>query len=332
VGPNTTRGFSAVVVSDMLTVWRRLHLEVDGMRPPVSMPEPDRIVRFLRLTEYDVVKQAYRLHLNSPIDIARYVGGTIRVAGQTAHILDHEESGNVLIVRGLPAGTTSLPPGEIEIFDDDGKWLAEMQWGGLFNLDEAAEEIVEKLNVAFRPAFVELASANALGLNTRPKIDFVQNGEEDDNYEASMDLETSIMFWTHTIVFGCQSNDDSDLDPNAGEGPYKGFTPVDGGNVADGYSVVFTEIIRDHILQFYPHLVYSDRPITNAEIATLGSMFRNELFGVAAHEILHAPGKAPAEVDHSELGIMRHSGGSITDFVAPETLLRVRRSRKWSDD
>ena len=59
--------------------------------------------------------------------------------------------------------------------------------------------------------------------------------------------------------------------------------------------------------------------------------FRNDVDGVVAHEIGHAPPKIDGIEHHDEGGLMREGAGPIDDFTfMPHTIKRFRSTKSWS--
>jgi hypothetical protein len=134
------------------------------------------------------------------------------------------------------------------------------------------------------------------------------------------------------VVFGYQPAPGDDGEPD-GEGILRGGTPQKSSYRSHGFSVIYTEAIRDHT--FEKHNGQEPDPYEFNQTSRtnfLTNLYLQRLYGVIAHEISHGPGKHHPNIDHAENGIMDKEAGDLdTVQYFPRTLLRFRSATSWTD-
>ena len=75
-----------------------------------------------------------------------------------------------------------------------------------------------------------------------------------------------------------------------------------------------------------------DRELTREpELMRAQKDFPDEIDGVVAHEIGHAPPTADGQKAHNEGGLMRDGAGPASQFdFLPRTIARFRATKSWS--
>jgi hypothetical protein len=102
-----------------------------------------------------------------------------------------------------------------------------------------------------------------------------------------------------------------------------------------GVSAVYVETIRDGISEpNWVPVIASLPTLSEAARQKALSDMRTEyarwLYGIAAHEIGHYPGRQSPNSDHAEDALMKDGNGAITTPFSPATLRRFRRTESWS--
>jgi hypothetical protein len=349
-----TGGFNGAL-SPLLTVWRKLHLEIDSMTAVptsgpqanyVSMvataiktnaPNPGQTMVYLRITE-------------QPWQTNRYENGTLSIAGSATNypiigqgaerIMIFDSFQNYVVVAGIVP--PNLSGAMCQLRDDDDRLKGELQLPSL-PMDGFSQQIINGKQQVFstnkvrgaaavyRPAFIEVVDANAAGWNPRRTIPFFLNKDVfypltmTGVFDGAQDLVDSQIFWAHTATFGYQPDFSEDRDNNdeaglLGTTQENPFTAV-----AFGYSAIYEETIRDHAYDgrasnYYLPLNYK----------LLEQSYYGWLFGTIAHEIGHAPGNGfETYTDHAESHLMQKGGDEISKDFAPASIKRFRTSISW---
>ena len=326
-GDQAPAGFNGVV-SPMLTVWRKLHLEIDSMEAvPNPKPEPDRkqFINAEVLGTNEIRAQPSPGLL--PIS-AFYNGGYVTKGSQTDEIDAYTVYGSppyIGLVRFvLNSSSSGIDNDDSFIaYDDDDKYLAGLGFPDPLPRNDAHADVVNGIQVRFSPAYIEVIDANAKGWNQNQTIPFEVNFEvgvgADSVAQEVHDLFDQDTFWTHQIIFAYQGAPSEDKDPN-NEGVALGSTFE---LTYNKWSAIFLEAHRE--LEF-ENLTPSflENPLAGP---TSQKSFRSLLLGTVAHEIGHAPGIGPFE--HDEEGLMRADSGYISLPFAPETIVRFRKAARW---
>ena len=318
-----------VPASPLLTVWRRLGVENDSMN---AIPEDQFFYK--------------RNDLSSDIAQPKVLNSFLNTAGETTFIISGIsdtssfktlENGRIIVQsQTLPVtdtvifgtGAYGVDVAEdhtdvtvnsgFRLYDDDDYGLSAPPLPNL----TLADEVVKGKKVmkdVFRPAFIEIVSAAEY--NTRPNLEFQRNAWitsfNDGVFDDNIDVLDSNGLWAVTVVAAYQGELDADVDP-LGEPPSEGVTPPIGGT----FSVVWVETIRDVL----------DGPIrlNPSKIEDLNDELRRNIILTAAHEIGHHPTYSDGNSHHEENGLMGRDGyGNGLKFLPP-SILRFRRTLKWT--
>jgi len=311
-------------LSRLLTVWRRLNIEVDSMTAiPSPMPAPDRktlasgsswhigwaIDRTAPTGMTPVPSHAVLELTGSPLDDDRfYMFGRIVSQNTEFEVSDHTDELIQVFQVPTPSQQALFVGGQsFELFDDDGKHVP-AQWLPMlprFN-------IVGALTIAkYEPAYIDLQVVPG-SLNPRTAVPFSLNESIDSVWGTvlnnSKDVHDSEAFWAHTVVAAYQIEASADGDPNSEE--------TDMGNSEDGVQVsaVYLEAVREVLRGVLHH--------PNA-----AQLYTNTVYGCVAHEIGHMPGH---KADHWEGGLMGE--GVVEGDFSDHTLLRFRKAKRWYDE
>ncbi len=346
-------GFNGVL-SPLLTVWRKLHLEIDSMTaPPTNGPQANFVsLKILNVrTNFPNIGQTavYFRPTAQPWQANRYENGTLTIpsiatkqviVGQAAeYVWQANNYLNYLVVPGnIPAHTVGM---EAQLRDDDDRFLAELSLfppgqSSPLPRDQLSGETVNGVRAAFFPAYVEFVDANAIaGLNPRRTIPFQLHANMsvlDGNggiFNNAKDLYDSKLFWAHTAVFGYEPRMSEDGDPDRVEGLKKGVTAKKTTLYHGGVSAIFCETVREEAANLGLYLNQGDTLKARNE-------YNGWLWGTVAHECAHAPGNQSEGQDHAEDNIMIE-GGSIMDVNRPqdsfstETIKRIRVTKQWAE-
>jgi hypothetical protein len=340
------RGFGGVA-STMLTIWRKLYIEVDSMQAaPNPIPE-NRVTGTITTFADDTPNYgSVRVGLGAGLpDVAnRFEYGNLSVAG--VELLVRANSDNLLsndTVDVFKAGgitSTQLVGQSFTLTDDDNRFNTLHGWQEL-PLDNTHAAVLQPVRAKYAPAFIEIIDANAVGLNPNRTVTFKLNESAEghainlipDVYNDSLDVEGTEFFWAHAVVFGFQPKASTDGDPGVDNPPYGGtpFTLAADGWTSLGYSAIYVESHREEIMnREMPNLVFDPALFFAAEAVTdRSSKYTRLLLGTIVHEIGHGPTTGPDD-DHNDGGIM--AGGTTvyvdSDFSAA-SISRFRNTKEW---
>jgi hypothetical protein len=334
--------------TDMLTVWRKLHIEVDSMEagPPSSGDESNTVSG--TITGYAantpvVGRSTLTLSLRLPNEEDRFKAGNITLSG--AGVFEVKSNSDNLInddtveISGDPG--SSVIGQSFTIVDDDDFYLSEVGLSAPLPQDGSHGMYINAIRPKYAPAYIQVENANELGLNPSTSLPFKLNEKvigvgNVSHFDNAKDLSDSKFFWGHTLVFGYQAQaevnllgDGGDGDPN-GEPPLLGGTPKTGisNNQSVGYSVIYMEAIRDQeIGSPLPESILNNQE----SMAGYNDRFVGTLLGTVAHEIAHSPGEQSAEADHAEQGLMREGGARIDVDFSGASIDRFRKALGWSE-
>ncbi|MBC2596128.1 hypothetical protein H5P28_17810 [Ruficoccus amylovorans] len=346
------------IVSDTLTVWRKLYLEIDSMEagPPSSGSENNVVTGTIADYSADIPipgRSTLTLDISLPDEQDRFQFGLIdidnigiyEVQSNTDNILTNDE----VVVKGNPGSSAVGQP--FALVDDDDFYLVEAGLPPALPQNQNSASIVEAIMPKYAMAFIEVIDANSLGLNPNQVIPFKLNeavilpAGTGSDFDDAKDIQDSMYFWAHTLVFGYQAPTGAtsislldgelviivggDRDPN--EEPFlMGGTPE--GNLAInnsyGYSVVYMEAIREEEIGSPLSTGILNDP---QSMAGYRERYMGRLYGTSAHEIGHEPGLESESSDHSEGGLMRAGGARIDVDFSPLSIKRFREAQQWSD-
>ena len=240
--PNGGRA-SHAKATGLLTVWRKLHMELDSMVPP------DKLQNSVSGTIQDVARgtlpNSYLIMLSQLFDKTdRYEGGVLRVGAVDYHVIESlrrrgaQEEVTILLAPGQTAAANGA---SYTIFDDDlNAWPARFPNTG-------------HMATAFRPAYVDPVILNQAA--TVPFVENIANAMDLRNaVSGSFTHTNSNEFWVTHLVSCFQPHEDFDLDPdpilpagrtfaiNNAETPIEGLTPI---LRPDNLSGIFEEVLRE---------------------------------------------------------------------------------------
>jgi hypothetical protein len=324
-----TNGFSGAI-SPLLTVWRKLHVEVDRMEPWQSLkPSPDRAVVNGESWQRDSSGTVTVTVSGMPSVPANfYAGGFIEIGGKK---FDIATSGQGTLVIS-PANARNFPNpmspfGLCELHDDDDRHK------GFSTVDPLpyANAINDEVKSKFTPAYVDLEEIDGT-LNMHGTIPFAINSDgaanpftttDDSQDNSGADKST---YWYHLLVMSYQGIPSSDGDPIEIDGvPGEGWNCGETGvRLPNGtallntqFSTVFVEVCRDTFA-------------TAKDDQDFESIVKTKVAEVTAHEIAHGPGPIYGPTAHLEGGLMAEgaTGGGKQQFL-PVTLKRIRGTPRW---
>ncbi len=330
-------------VSPLLTVWRKLHIEVDVMEKPLgSRGSPDQVsVTGLSLSPFTPTRLYATLNLNADLpeegtgDPANYesefyAGGLAKIGGRRESIQANGESSLVFKMPPPPytpindsdyanSARTFFQPfinSGIDVCDDDGVSLG-------FDLLPVSDPISDQVKARFLPACIKVEAVSN-DLNPRRNIPFdlysMENGTLITGGSSLNDLQDmegsdSPDYWYWFVAVGYQGYGIlsipvkyDDGDPND-----EGYV---GGATIGGFTKVFVAAVDEYS---------AVRGAANKAVAFFGT-----LSDIIAHEIGHGP-NSHGNGDHSELGLMSDGEAAIGKDFSGLTLSRFRKSSKWSE-
>jgi hypothetical protein len=316
-------GTDAVCRSEMLTVWRRLHMEVD------SMHESDGnyvVGNFAQTTRVGVTEVDVPVNTSQPLDVNRFEGGRL-VSGSRSFLVTGNTT-NTVRIRVMLGGTVRVNQGEtFQLYDDDDF----DDDGGLLNGDTGedipeppdsllqpndtvcSQDVQTNCNV-FASSYIRplrytatdthdnsIFQANILG--TTPDdfriiyVDFDQRATQ-----ADQEFWTIYLYGTYQRLLTSDADPaDEDGDGNPDGCPDASYGTTDANGPLGWGSTVHMEVGRP---REYPNN-YISRPVSRA--------------WTAAHELGHLFGGI-----HDDGGIMTPSCTRTGYEFAPVTIRRLR--------
>jgi len=312
-------------VSRMLTVWRRLWVEVDSMTAGPTIPSaarsPDNKLRSAAQGDTWLVSQPQAgqmtLNLTTSMGVPNdfYAGGYIESSDGTVRFEILSNTGAQIVVAGegtisqrnkfIGQGTTYW------VVDDDERITV----AGFSPLLPRLNLINDQVKAKFKPAYIDLRDASQFNPRTLvpfrinsssfPLVDAFNVVVEDD----AKDLQDQPDFWAHLVVSGYQPSRSDDRDPNSEIMiPSETIPPYE-------LSIIYLETLRDELQTLLP--------------AVRGQQFSSSLYAAVAHEIGHAPKDQPEPEDHDEGELMGLGVHTIGEKFASPTLRRFRETIRW---
>jgi uncharacterized repeat protein (TIGR01451 family) len=326
-------------VSEMLTVWRRLWIEVDSMAAgpaiPSTLRDPDN--QLMKGGAYPTASEGQwedntwsvsqpqpgqmTLVLQKSLGVPAnfYAGGYIESSDGSVRFEILSNTDYTIVVAG--EGTISQRNkfvGQATTFwvvDDDER----IAISGFSPLLPRYNLITAKVREKFEPAYITLVDVNTEmpSLNPEPRqVPFQLNtpgyiplGDPFNSMVANdrKSLQDKPDFWVHLVVAGYQGLIAADKDPdNEIQTTGESFDRFD-------LSIIYLETIRD-----------SERGDSSTTPETRRDNFVNVLCGTVAHEIGHMPARRD---DHPEGGLQNND--SCTVSFKPKTRLRFRKTPSW---
>jgi hypothetical protein len=224
--------FNTVRASPVLTVWRKLHVEVDSMGPVVGNTTYNSTGRVTdNLDGTSTVFLA--TWLVDPADMNRFENGRLQDT-ERKYFRIKSNSASEVVVYNLPDGTIPVQGDPILLEDDDFLDFAE--------LDDVPMPNTDTLGTALSRAFIQtLYDVGDHDTN----VPFILNlGTDDDSLVAAQRwnsaADCSANYWTGYVLGAFQPDTSEDGDPDSEDG-LEGIVPADG----RGGAVIFTETTWD---------------------------------------------------------------------------------------
>jgi hypothetical protein len=331
-------GFNGAL-SPLLTVWRKLHLEIDSMTAvPTSGPQANSLsakVLILKTNYPNLGQTAVYFRASSyPMQTNRYENGTLTIPGIANYQVIVGQGAdyqwqfnnylNYVVVSGtIPSSAIGSPA---QLRDDDERWVAladlprlpmdghsqSQQFIEGFTPSKSSKP-VPGIAPAYAPAFISVIDANTVGWNTRRTVPFHLN----------KDLVDSPLFWAYTATLGFQPDYSEDGDPDREDYilGLSGESPITASSF--GFSAVYVKTISDYAIEYVAG--HSSDGVQNQRAYFLW------LIGNVAHGLGHAPGKGFENLtDHAEKGLMQKGGDKITSAFKAVSIRRFRTSSSWT--
>lgn len=301
-------GFNGAI-TPMLTVWRKLHIEVDSMQaltPPKASPDRTTATgdHWGNNGPYNV------LHLASSLPGGEefYEGGKIKSGGIEFKIVQNDAT-SITLQSNPTQSQKEAFLGSFEVVDDDDS--------GSGHPLPNANLITPGVKDKYKYAYIDIVPRTT---NQTPRIPFelysatliynpfgdnitVPSSGSNDGFDSHADDQVG--FWNHYIVAQYQGTKDESADPLGGDyGVVSGQT-FWGGIVNPEFSTVYLEVVRE-------------------VAAATGASFVSVLDKVVAHEIGHVPAHLPGHPEDELMG----DGAPGSNFSA-DSLRRFRKTAKW---
>jgi hypothetical protein len=347
-------------LSPLLTVWRRLNVEVDSMTaPPTSGAEtlfyPATVVAYFPNVG-GTGNSTLLLAFVDDVGLNTFENGRIEIAGFPAYkvLRSGAPFGNAptlstLIVNLEGSPGTNVIGKTVKLFDDDDQYLqdhplypSKLALPSPLPANTRSADFTLKLRPLFAGAYVDIYDANSAGWNTAQTFSFRRNANllfpplpSPDFFGVSLQMsgKDRAGFWAYSVVFAYQAASWEDGDPDV-ENPTKGNNPKTIATLApNGMSVLYFESIRDELFGIRPEPI----PRANLNNPALASRYRDYyeqwILGIIAHELGHAPGRRAGSSDHGEDGIMISGGGPAQgNRFNPRTVRRFRSVTSWTSN
>jgi len=307
--PGQTSGFNGVL-TPMLTVWRRLNIEVDSMLGHNGIREaPDRVLA-VGANWSNTSSGFWRLNLSTPLIEGNnfYAGGFLQTGGSFG--ITANDTDSITLNYGLSGGGVT---GTVTVSDDDDSGLLSAPLPATNVISDGVKDIYKK-------AFINIVTLNS-AFNPVQSIPFTPYSDHRypwTNLDDSKNSENYDWtgFWCHYVIVAYQPHSGLDNDPDGSGVSIEGVTGLRNGiNVMTDFSAVFVEAIREN-----PNpTILPTNPQFPANIARR----RDE---VVAHEIGHMPKRLSG---HPETSGLMQDGGLAHDFSA-ESIRRFRETPSWT--
>jgi len=273
-GSGSTLPTQRVNVTDMLTVWRRVHVEVDSMGPVTG----NRVTGTIRRARPDAATQLTEIAFRGHLEPSRFKGGLMTIAGIGAGTV-FDNTRNTVTIHGLlqnadAAGRSFELVDDDDFNTDDGTALDGDTGENLPAPDTTlAQDSDNPTENAFAPAYIrptyDIGDNNDL-------VGFVANVADDTPAAKSalydfdnQATEASTDFWTVYLLGAYQFTTSWDGDPD-GENPL-GIIAGVVDNINGMGASVFNELIR-------PREAAINNIVNHSSVAAheLGHLFNGE--------------------------------------------------------
>ncbi len=230
LGPNVVDANGANITStqrahasDLLTVWRKLHIEWDEM----SFVEGNRVTGIIKSASSGTTLSTITIDTRIP-ETDRFEGGQLHVGGQSFHVLSNQQRN--VFVSG-PVDETLLVNQLYVLVDDDDFNLNQQ---GMLNGDETekvmknqnSKEFLEGPGNVFSPAFIEpVFDGGGNPGNDDGELSFKLNLDSDKTSKLLMELSPATGrdsanngkddFWVAYLRSAYQSISNEDKDPTS---------------------------------------------------------------------------------------------------------------------
>lgn len=302
-------GTDTVCRSEMLTVWRRVHIEVDSMG---NVQDNGQGSTFAEMRKVGV--SPVEVQINHTLEVNRFQNGRL-VYGATSFIVDSNTATSVTI-RKTGGGTTIVQPGFLFTMYDDDNFD---DGAGVLNGDNG-ENIPDTLDTSMVTANSDNANANVFAAAyVRPVYDAPDTSDNNTFHtNAISDFETDLRlfftdrnsngtntdpeFWTVYLLNSYQHTLIRDNDPST-EIAFRGIVDAITGDTSGGSdgegsgALIYQEVIR---------AIEIDDP----------SIYNNEAH-IVAHEIGHLFSAQHTDGDLMGTPMSAHS-------FSPTTIRRIR--------
>jgi hypothetical protein len=337
LGPESNQTGDAPA-SPLLTVWRRLWVENDSM---VRIPEDNYLYKMNHLSPFNsvptitgvtqVTQTNTKLQIFDIDDLSSFqslenghiIVQSIKRPVTNTLIFTHTnpEYGSYyhdFFVNVSANLGSNLAGSEFRLYDDDDYGLLK---DPLPNRTLATEKVDgnEVMIDAFKIAFIQITDASLY--NHRNELEFYRNHPIgplfDGIYDDNIDVPDSESLWAVNIVSAYQGELLDDNDPHT-ESESEGATP----GIGASFSVVFLETVRESNDEFLR--------MSNTNKVALNNEVRKRIILTAAHEIGHHPRYRDGNGHHVEDGLMGPSGYANGETFWAPSILRFRKTLKWT--
>ena len=324
-GSSPITGVTRCSASEMLTVWRELHVEMDSMpAPPAVIEAPDNVP--FAATTWRGPAQPNRVFVwgngfSSSPDF--YAGGLISLKDGTSFEITSSTASNQVgaeftLDHALTAAEANSFAWKGVVKDDDFRHIPASFGALLSRYDLINNDVI----ACYMVSYILLKPVQDLNTNKLVVWDAYEGAVGSTN-DDSRNLISSEFYWASLLVAAFQPagiEGSGDPEPRGEESRTQGLT-----SKLDDVSVVYVETCRD---QFNSELK-ALAPIARSSAQV---NFKKLMNAAAAHEIGHQPWIGhPFYDDHDEGGIMNSSSNSLDAGFTPKTIKRLRRPLHFND-
>ncbi|MCF6237633.1 MAG: hypothetical protein L3J79_02265 [Candidatus Marinimicrobia bacterium] len=332
-------GFKGVL-SSLLTVWRKLTIEVDSMTEPPSKllrAAPEHVTAVGAHWILGVPgsgQSTLQLSAKLPDKKNFYEGGEIISGSKRFKIISNTDNWvdpDVIVIDGLPSSAEQalFKDKSFDIVDDDDGYAVEVGISPLLPQDGNSASIIEGISHVYREAYIEVVDAIESSGNPDKTVPFkshVALGYTPPSLNLHQKDEPD--FWCFAVFFAYQA-DNKDRDPAGSNFAAFGVTIKNSWDLrTDGFTKIFIETIRDQVIP----PIYNDAILARPEsLKNEKKIFQNRLYSIIAHEIGHSPGRQTPDGDHNEMGLMDEEAYDLSVPFTPATIKRFREVKSWQN-